>query len=172
LDRLAGRFVATPASPVISMTSLTREALMSWVAAMERRCERALPPGCTALASSRAPTSRSGARCCRKGLPLTVTVPDVGRSSPIIMRMVVDLPAPFGPRNPGDGPRRDREAEGVHGGGVAVALGELACLDHDRDRSVGWGGTECSTANTETGDRAHGWRERRMVGRGAGSHVC
>jgi hypothetical protein len=35
------------------------------VAAMERRCERALRPGCTALASSRAPTSRSGARCCR-----------------------------------------------------------------------------------------------------------
>jgi hypothetical protein len=31
---------------------------------------------------------------------LTVTVPDVGRSSPMIMRMVVDLPAPFGPRNP------------------------------------------------------------------------
>src|SRR3954452_5282381 len=74
--------------------------LLLWVAAMERRCERALRPGCTALASSRAPTSRSGARCCRYGLPLTVTVPDVGRSSPMIMRMVVDLPAPFGPRNP------------------------------------------------------------------------
>jgi hypothetical protein len=57
--------LATPARPVISMTSLTREALMLWVAAMERRCERALRPGCTALASSRAPTSRSGARCCR-----------------------------------------------------------------------------------------------------------
>ena len=27
--------------------------------------EQALRPGCTALASSRAPTSRSGARCCR-----------------------------------------------------------------------------------------------------------
>jgi len=26
--------------------------------------------------------------------------PDVGRSSPMIMRMVVDLPAPFGPGNP------------------------------------------------------------------------
>ena len=31
---------------------------------------------------------------------MTVTVPDVGRSSPMIMRMVADLPAPFGPRNP------------------------------------------------------------------------
>ena len=39
------RLVATPARPVISMTSLTREALMLWVAAMERRCERALRPG-------------------------------------------------------------------------------------------------------------------------------
>jgi len=29
-----------------------------------------------------------------------VTVPDVGRSRPMIIRMVVDLPAPFGPRNP------------------------------------------------------------------------
>jgi len=33
-------------------------------------------------------------------LPLTRTVPLVGRSSPAIIRMVVDLPAPFGPRNP------------------------------------------------------------------------
>jgi hypothetical protein len=33
----------------------------------------------------------------------------------------------------GDGAGRDGEAEGVHGGGVAVALGELVCLDHDRD---------------------------------------
>ena len=40
-------------------------------------------------------------RWCRaNGAPLTVTVPDVGRSSPMIMRMVVDLPAPFGPRKP------------------------------------------------------------------------
>src|SRR5262249_24696062 len=28
------------------------------------------------------------------------TVPEVGRSSPRIIRIVVDLPAPFGPRNP------------------------------------------------------------------------
>ena len=73
---------------------------------------------------------------------------------------------------PGHGAGRDGEAEGVHGGLVAVALSELVCLDHDRDRSGGWGGTECSTANAETGDRARGWGERGMVGRGAGSHVC
>ena len=54
----------------------------------------------TALASSSAPTSRSGAACPVSGDPLTVTEPDVGRSSPMIMRMVVDFPAPFGPRKP------------------------------------------------------------------------
>src|SRR5205823_3222166 len=32
--------------------------------------------------------------------PLTVTLPEVGRSKPRIIRIVVDLPAPFGPRNP------------------------------------------------------------------------
>src|SRR5829696_2837660 len=83
----------------------------------------------------------------------------------MIMRMVVDLPAPFGPRNPVRA-GRDREAEGVHGGGVTVALRELVCLDHDRDRSGGWGGTECSAADAEAGDRARGWGERRMVGWG------
>ena len=33
-------------------------------------------------------------------MPLTRTVPLVGRSSPAITRIVVDFPAPFGPRNP------------------------------------------------------------------------
>ena len=32
--------------------------------------------------------------------PSTVTVPEVGLSSPRIMRSVVDLPAPLGPRKP------------------------------------------------------------------------
>jgi hypothetical protein len=31
---------------------------------------------------------------------LTVTKPDVGASSPTIIRIVVDLPAPFGPKKP------------------------------------------------------------------------
>ena len=33
-------------------------------------------------------------------MPLTVAVPAVGRVSPQIMRIVVDLPAPLGPRKP------------------------------------------------------------------------
>ncbi len=36
----------------------------------------------------------------RYARPLIVTCPEVGVSRPTIIRMVVDLPAPFGPRNP------------------------------------------------------------------------
>ena len=42
-------------------------------------------------AARRSPTYR---------LPLTVALPADGRSSPMTIRMVVDLPAPFGPRKP------------------------------------------------------------------------
>ena len=38
--------------------------------------------------------------CSAYRRPFTTTVPLVGASSPMIIRMVVDLPAPFGPRNP------------------------------------------------------------------------
>src|SRR6516162_2609599 len=37
--------------------------------------------------------------------PPTVTVPEVGGKKPVIMRMLVDLPAPFGPRKPRTSPR-------------------------------------------------------------------
>ena len=70
------------------------------VAAIARRWFSAERPVCTARASSKAPTSRSGARCSAYGRPLTVIRPDVGASRPMIMRMVVDFPAPFGPRKP------------------------------------------------------------------------
>ncbi len=39
-------------------------------------------------------------RRSRYDRPLTVTRPDVGASRPTINRMVVDFPAPFGPRKP------------------------------------------------------------------------
>ncbi len=42
----------------------------------------------------------SGAAWARGGWPLTRTEPLVGSSRPRIIRMVVDFPAPFGPRNP------------------------------------------------------------------------
>src|SRR5262245_6784053 len=37
-------------------------------------------------------------------IPQTDTRPDVGGMKPVIMRMVVDLPAPLGPRNPSTSP--------------------------------------------------------------------
>src|SRR5688572_17620876 len=37
--------------------------------------------------------------------PPIVTRPAVGGMKPVIMRIVVDLPAPFGPRNPSTSPR-------------------------------------------------------------------
>src|SRR5581483_7915454 len=40
--------------------------------------------------------------------PPTVTLPEVGGMKPVIMRMVVDLPAPFGPRKPSTSPRSTR----------------------------------------------------------------
>ena len=44
--------------------------------------------------------------------------------------MVVDLPAPLGPRNPVTRPRPDDEGDFVDGHGLAVALGEVPGLDH------------------------------------------
>ena len=46
------------------------------------------------------PSSGGGSGCSARGRPSTVAVPDVGASRPRIMRIVVDLPAPFGPRKP------------------------------------------------------------------------
>src|SRR6478736_3839330 len=38
-------------------------------------------------------------------LPPTETLPSVGAMKPVIMRIEVDLPAPFGPRKPSTSPR-------------------------------------------------------------------
>src|SRR5262252_3299148 len=46
------------------------------------------------------PSSAIGAGAARYSRPLTLTRPAVGSSRPAIIRIVVDLPAPFGPRKP------------------------------------------------------------------------
>src|ERR1041384_4712063 len=43
--------------------------------------------------------------CSTTSKPPTLTVPEEGGINPVIMRMVVDLPAPFGPRKPSTSPR-------------------------------------------------------------------
>ena len=76
----------------------------SW--ARHSRWLRALRPPCTALASSSAPTWRGALGSLRYGWPPMVTVPAVGLSRPRIMRIVVDLPEPLGPRKPVTAPGR------------------------------------------------------------------
>src|SRR3954452_22263998 len=64
------------------------------------RISRPVRPACWAEASRRTPTSRPGLGRSANRSPLMVAVPDVGAVSPTITRIVVDLPAPFGPRKP------------------------------------------------------------------------
>ena len=60
--------------------------------------------------------------------------PAVGLSSPAIMRIVVVLPAPFGPRKPWISPGWHLEADAVDGGERAVRLDEIVDGDHRRRR--------------------------------------
>jgi len=57
-------------------------------------------PACIAVGSSITPTRRPGWGRRRYGTPSMVAVPTSAVFSPHSRRMVVDLPAPFGPRNP------------------------------------------------------------------------
>ncbi|CAM5713681.1 hypothetical protein SMICM304S_01326 [Streptomyces microflavus] len=51
--------------------------------------------------------------------------------------MVVDFPAPFGPRKPVTRPGRTVNRELVDGGPPAVAFGEFRCFDHGSDATSG-----------------------------------
>src|SRR6202000_1298625 len=91
---------ATPPNPTNSNTSSTRATRNRFDRANHHKCERADRFGCTHRASNNAPTTRNGSRNDRYGLPSTHTRPASGASNPKIIRIVVDLPAPFGPRKP------------------------------------------------------------------------
>ena len=99
-ENLPTALLATPDRPTVPNTSLTRLAGMPLDAAIQCRWARAVRLGCTQLASSRAPTLRNGVCRAPYGCPATSAVPDDGLSRPRIIRIVVDLPAPLGPRNP------------------------------------------------------------------------
>ena len=73
---------------------------------------------------------RAGLVSAWYGVPLKVTVPVSGRVRPTIMRMVVDLPDPFGPTKPVTRPAGDGEGEVVDGSTGAVGLGESFDGDH------------------------------------------
>ena len=80
----------------------------------------------------RAGCARSAYAC-----PSKVARPRVGRTSPRSMRIVVDFPAPLGPRNPVTAPGRTVEAEVVDRGDVAVALGQAVELDRCHTSTLG-----------------------------------
>ena len=62
-------------------------------------------------------------------MPPTIAVPDVGRSRPHSIRMVVDLPAPLLPRNPKISPRAHVERHVVDGDELSRTAGSGADLD-------------------------------------------
>src|SRR4051794_25308588 len=64
------------------------------------RISRPVRPACWAEASSRTPTSMPGLGRVANRRPVTVASPEVGGVRPTRIRIVVDLPAPFGPRKP------------------------------------------------------------------------
>src|SRR5690242_8941374 len=74
--------------------------------ASQRRWLRALLPGWNAEASSSAPTWLSGCRSAGYGCPPMSAVPSSAASRPRMTRIVVDLPAPFGPTKPVTWPAR------------------------------------------------------------------
>ena len=91
---------ATSLRPTMPRTSSTRFLENPLAAATQRRCAAALRLGWTHLASSSVPTFSSGRLYSAYALPSMRAVPLVGSSSPTIIRIVVDLPAPLGPKNP------------------------------------------------------------------------
>src|SRR5262249_39222286 len=91
---------ATSPSPTSPRTSSTRRRPIRLLCASDSRWWKALRPGCSACASSNAPTSCIGKRRPRYDVPLMVAVPAFGVSRPRIKRMVVLLPAPCGPKKP------------------------------------------------------------------------
>src|SRR4051794_28010000 len=76
------------------------------VRAATLRVSRPVRPACWAEASRRTPTSRPGLGRSAYLRPRTVADPEVAGVRPTMTRMVVDLPAPLGPRNPVTRPGR------------------------------------------------------------------
>ncbi|GIE78746.1 hypothetical protein Aph02nite_46960 [Actinoplanes philippinensis] len=115
---------ATCRNPACSSTASTRAAPSPCECAIHSRWLRAVRLGWSAPASSSDPRWHSGRRNDRYGRPPTSAAPASGRSSPRITRMVVDLPAPFGPMNPVTCPAR-----------TANDIPSSACADPKRLRT-------------------------------------
>ena len=95
------------------------------------------------------PTSTPGLGRSANRRPRIVALPDVGVVRPTIIRIEVDLPAPFGPRKPVTRPL-GHEADVVDDGLPAVRLRQGVDGDHGRTFPSGhdrlWRFTDCSFA--------------------------
>src|SRR6185437_3480720 len=97
---------ATGSRPASASASVTRARPIPLLCATASRWAHAVRPPCSAPASSSEPTSYRGRTIPAYGRPPISAVPEVGVSRPRIIRMVVVLPAPLGPRNPVTRPGR------------------------------------------------------------------
>src|SRR5881275_1574663 len=100
-----------------------------------RRWLRALRPGWNEASSSTAPTRALGRSSSSYGTPPNVAEPDDGRIRPSSARIVVLLPAPFGPRNPVTRPAY-AEGEVLDGSNAAEVLGQVVKLDRSTHRGT------------------------------------
>ena len=131
-ERVAARLPpdrALQARPA-SITSSTRRAARPWEWASHSRWLRAVRLGCSAAASSSAPTWRQRvAAAAGTGRPPISAVPASAASRPRITRIVVDLPAPFGPDEAGDLAGPDGERHPVQRQGRAEPLAQPGDFD-------------------------------------------
>ena len=95
------------------------------------RISRPVRPACWAEASIITPTSRPGLGRSANLRPEMVAVLEVGEVSPTIIRIEVDLPAPFGPEA-GHPALSGDEADVVDDGVLAVLLRQRVDRDHGR----------------------------------------
>ena len=67
-----------------------------------------------------------------------LALPEVGARKPAIIFIVVDLPAPLGPRKPSTWPGLHLEGNVVHGGQVAVTFGQVAGFQSWSNHQFEW----------------------------------
>ena len=91
-------------------------------------------------------SSRAGSRCAsgspRVSRPISRssmrTVPLLGSRKPVIIFMIVVLPAPLWPEQADDLAALDAKRDVVDCGHVAIAAGQVLCLDHVESSDVAW----------------------------------
>src|SRR6185436_5382661 len=101
-----------------------------------------------------------------KSWPLIVIAPDVGLSSPAIMRMVVVLPAPFGPRKPWISPGATSSDTPSTAVKLPYRLTTLSTLIMAKARS----GARLGPAGPPGGAVARGQVDRDRLRRGVAAH--